>query len=54
MQALAFSRHPFAPELCQPCHVRCEDRKLARKPKGWGPGFSKAYAVFAIFNFKRR
>jgi hypothetical protein len=49
-QAQTFSRRAFAPELCQPRHVKREDREAARKPKGWGPGFSKAYAVLANSN----
>ena len=47
-RALSFSRRALAPELCQPRHVKREDREVVRKPKGWDPGFSKAYVVSAI------
>jgi hypothetical protein len=49
-QAKSFSRRLFAPELCQPRHVKREDREALRETKGWGPGFSMPYAVFANSN----
>jgi hypothetical protein len=37
----AFSRRPFAPESCQPCHVKNEDQEACEKAQGVGPRFLK-------------
>ena len=49
-QAKSFSRHALAPELCQPRHVKREEREALSETKGWDPGFSMRYAVFANSN----
>jgi len=48
----AFSRRAFAPELCQPRHVKNEDREACEKAQGVGPRFLNALRRLRHFQFQ--